>query len=231
MKKLLLPGIIAILLIACAPGEEQKKEQETKTEVTVQETEEKELKVWQVPNIGQAAEAYFSPDGESLICNAKHAEDDSAHHVYTLKIDGTDILRINNKGEDACSYYFPSGDKLVFTSTRDRLDLPKGNWSKANDYPQGAELFTCDLDGSNVTRLTNNDYYDAEVSVSPDGEWILFSRQIEGNLDLWKMRIDGSEEFQITNTPDWQEGGSFYIPDSKTILFREIGRASCRERV
>ena len=67
--------------------------------------------------------------------------------------------------------------------------------------------------------MTNNSWYDAEVSISPNGEWVLFTRQTEGMLDLWKIRPDGTEETQITNTPDWQEGGSFYM-DNETIIYR-----------
>jgi Tol biopolymer transport system component len=179
---------------------------------------EKEFKVWQIPNIEEGAEFYFSPDGKSMIGNAKLG-DDTIHQVYTFNIDGTEILKINDKGEDACSFYFPDGKRLLFTSTRDNLDLPKGNFSAPNDYPQGAEIYSCNLNGSDVKRLTNNKYYDAEISVSPDGEWLLFTRQIDGKLDLWKMRPDGSEQQQITFTLEWQEGGSFFI-DNETIICR-----------
>ncbi len=183
-----------------------------------QTQEQKEFKVWQIPNVDEGAEFYFSPDGKSLIGNAKF-KDDPVHQVYTFNIDGSNIKRINNKGEDACSFYFPDGNQLIYTSTKDNLDLPKGNYSDPNNYPQGAELYSSDLNGSKVKRLTDNKYYDAEVSVSQDGKWILFSRQVDGKLDLWKMRPDGSEQQQITFTPEWQEGGSFYI-NSETIICR-----------
>ncbi len=183
-----------------------------------QTQEQKELKVWSIPNINEGAEFYFSPDGKSLIGNAK-MPGDPVHQVYTFNIDGTNILRINDKGEDACSFYFPDGKHLIYTSTKDNLEMPKGNYSDPKDYPQGAELYLCDPDGSNVQRLTDNKVYDAEVSVSPDGKWILFSRQIDGKLDLWKMKPDGSEQQQITFTPEWQEGGSFFI-DNETIICR-----------
>src|SRR5438552_260673 len=102
-----------------------------------QAIEGRELPVHRIPNIGMAAEFYFSPDGKSIIGTAKRAGDDN-FHVYTLNIDGTDIRRINDRGEDACSYFFPDGKRIVWTSTRDRLDLPKGNYSDPLDYPQGA---------------------------------------------------------------------------------------------
>ncbi len=184
-----------------------------------QAIEGRELPVHRIPNIGMAAEFYFSPDGKSIIGTAKRAGDDN-FHVYTLNIDGTDIRRINDRGEDACSYFFPDGKRIVWTSTRDRLDLPKGNFSDPLDYPQGAELYTSNLDGSDVRRLTNNSLYEAEVSVSPDGQWVLFGRQTNGKMDLWRMRPDGSGEVQITRMDGWEPGGSFYMPDSRTILFR-----------
>lgn len=116
--------------------------------------------------------------------------------------------------------YFPDGKRIIWTSTRDNLDKPRGDYSNPKDYPQGAELYSSDLNGENIVRLTNNNYYDAEVSVSPDGTKILFSRQIDGSIELWKMNIDGTNESQITFTKDLQEGGAFYMPDSKTILYR-----------
>jgi Tol biopolymer transport system component len=191
--------------------------------------EAKELPVKIVPNLGEAAELYFSPDGKSLIGNAKR-EGDQAHHVYTASLDGAQIRRVNDKGEDACSFFFPDGKRLIWTSTKDHPELPKGNYSDPNDYPQGAELYTSALDGTDVKRLTNNTYYDAEVSISPDGKWILFTRQIDGKLDLWRMKSDGTGEQQITHTPEWQEGGSFYMPDSETILYRAWKRADQGQR-
>lgn len=176
-----------------------------------------EVKV--IPNIGNAAEAYFSPDGKSLIGNAKN-EGDTWHMVYTINVDGTNRKRINDKGMDACSFYHPDGKSLIWTSTRDNLDMPLGDYSKPDNYPQGAELYTSDLDGNNVKRLTNNEYYDAEVAYSPDASLILFGRQIDGKMDLWIMNGDGTDEHQITFTDEWQEGGSFIMPDNKTIIGR-----------
>jgi TolB protein len=188
--------------------------QETKPQTVAQ----KEFKVWAVPNLEEGAEFYFSPDGKRIIGNAKIGTD-TTHQVYTIGIDGTGLTCINHKGDDACSFYFPDGKRLLFTSTRDNLDMPRGNFSDPNNYPQGAEIYSCKPDGSDLKRLTNNKYYDAEISASPDGKWLLFGRQIDGKMDLWKMRPDGSGQVQVTHTPEWQEGGAFFI-DNETIICR-----------
>lgn len=186
--------------------------------------------VYPVPGMSEAAEAYYSPDGKRLICNARIAPDDSVHHTYVATLDGKSIIRTNAIGEDACSFFFPDGKRIIYTSTKDNLHLPRGHWSSPQDYPIGAELYIADPDGGNEVRLTRNKFYDAEVSVSPNGEWILFSRQINGAVDLWRMRPDGSGEIQITHTPDWQEGGSFYMPDNETIIYRAWERKYDSER-
>jgi len=190
-----------------------------------------ELPIWKIPNIPKAAEAYYAPDSLHVI--AQTADKDAlkaegrptGYLTHTFTDQGEDFQRINDRGQDACSYFFPDQRRLIWTSTRDNMDMPIGNWSDENNYPQGAELYTSDLDGGNVNRLTDNEYYEAEVSVSPDGEWIVFGRQIDGKMDLWRMRPDGSDEQQITFTEDWQEGAPLYLPDSETIMMRAWKRS------
>jgi len=189
-----------------------------------------ELPVTRIPHEGVAAEFYFGPDNVTLIGNAK-LPGDEAHHVYTMRIDTGEMVKINDKGEDACSHFFPDGKRLIWTSTRDLTDLPAGSYSDPNNYPTGAELYSSALDGSDVKRLTDNRYYDAEVAVSPDGKWILWARAIDGKVDLWRMPADGSgEEQQITFTDAEQEGGAFYLPDSETVLFRSWDISSQGQR-
>jgi Tol biopolymer transport system component len=181
--------------------------------------EGRELPVHRIPNLGAGAEFYFSPDGTHIIGNAKR-DGDTSYHVYTLAIDGTDIRRINDKGDDACSFYFPDGKRIIWTSSRDHPELTNSNYSNPSDYPEGAELYTSKLDGSDVKRLTNNNVYDAEVSVAPNGKWILFGSERSGKMELWKAGIDGSNPVQITHLDGWEPGGSFLFRDGKTIIFR-----------
>jgi hypothetical protein len=62
----------------------------------------RELPVHRIPNIGNAVEFYFAPDGKRIIGIARR-EGDDFYRVHTLNIDGTDIRRINDRGKDACS--------------------------------------------------------------------------------------------------------------------------------
>ncbi|MGA2587048.1 MAG: hypothetical protein ABSF88_08505 [Candidatus Aminicenantales bacterium] len=216
-KRALVPLAAIFFLVGLSVGSQTSSNSQNPPKASPAKQEE--LKVWKVPNVSEGAECYFSPDGKSLIFNGKMG-DDKNHQVYTVNIDGTNLRRINDKGSDACSYFHPNGKSLIWTSTRDNLDLPEGNYSDPRNYPQGAELYISDLEGKNVVRLTTNKNYDAEVTYAPDGHKIVFGRQINGMMDLWTMDPDGKNQKQITFTPDWQEGGSVYLPDNKTIITR-----------
>ncbi len=187
----------------------------------------KELPLRKIPNIPPAAEAYYAPDNYHFIAQAQDPDAQKPEGgriggalTYIFTDDGKTIRRINDRGQDACSYFFPDQKRIVWTSTKDRMDMPLGDWGSQDEYPQGAELYISDIDGNNIVRLTDNEHYEAEVSISPNGKWIVFGRQIDGNMNLWRMRPDGSDEQQITFTGDWQPGAPFYLPDNETIMFR-----------
>ncbi len=189
---------------------------------------EHELPIWKIPNMPESAEAYYAPDSYHLIAQTQDpdAVPPSSPRAaggaleWIFSDDGKEKWRINDRGQDACSYFTPDGKHVLYTSTRDNMDMPVGNWSDETDYPQGAEIYMADLDGKNVKRLTNNKVYDAEVSISPDGKTIAFTRQIDGKLDIWLMDADGSNQRQLTHTDDWQEGAPFFLPDNKTLTMR-----------
>ena len=195
----------------------------------------RELPYYMVPIPMEAAEAYWAPDSRHLIAQTrdplaiKSPQGGNGALEWIFTDDGKEMWRVNDHGQDACSFYFPDGKSIVWTSTRDNMDMPVGNWSDSDDYPQGGELYISDWHGNNVRRMTNNKYYEAEVSVSPDGQWLTFGRQIDGKMDIWVMKVDGTQESQVTHTDDWQEGAPFFMPDSQHIIFRAWRRSEYKK--
>jgi Tol biopolymer transport system component len=190
-----------------------------------------------IPNVPETAEAYYAPDSLHVIAQtqdpkalrAQNAKSAGGALTWIFKDDGSEAWRVNDHGQDACSWFFPDMKRIVWTSTRDNMDMPIGNWSDDSEYPQGSELYVSDWKGGSIKRLTNNKYYEAEVTVSPDGKWIVFGRQINGQDDIWLMKSDGTEERQLTFTPDWQEGAPYFLPDNRTIIFRAWQRSVTAE--
>lgn len=202
---------------------------------SAQPADPRELPSFMVPIPADAAEAYWAPDSRHLIAQTRDPDavktltGGNGALTWIFTDDGKEFWRVNDRGQDACSFFFPDGKSIVWTSTRDNLDMPVGNWSDSDDYPQGGEIYISDWKGKNVRRMTNNKYYEAEVSVSPDGQWLTFGRQIDGKMDIWVLKTDGTREFQVTRTDDWQEGAPFFLPDNETIIFRAWRRSDYKK--
>ena len=93
------------------------------------------------------------------------------------------------------------------------------------DYSQGrvaftylADIWVANEDGSNVQRLTVNTARDAFPRFSPDGKWIAFSSDRNGNLDVFLMPSTGGTATQLTaHSADDNVLG--WTPDGKSVVF------------
>ena len=81
-----------------------------------------------------------------------------------------------------------------------------------------ADIWTADESGQNIQRLTVNKARDAYPRFSPDGKWIAFSSDRNGNLDVFLIPASGGAAKQLTNhsADDTVLG---WTPDGKGILF------------
>lgn len=75
------------------------------------------------------------------------------------------------------------------------------------------------MNGKITKQLTNAPGYDAEATVSPKKDKIVFTSTRNGDLDLYVMDIDGKNVKQITKELGY-DGGAFFSPDGKKIVFR-----------
>ena len=66
---------------------------------------------------GQNAEAYWSADGTRLIFQSDEGKL-PCDQIFTMKADGSDRHRVSNgEGKTTCSYFYPSGDRVLYAST------------------------------------------------------------------------------------------------------------------
>jgi tricorn protease len=80
------------------------------------------------------------------------------------------------------------------------------------------DIWTADENGQNVQRLTVNRARDVYGRFSPDGKWIAFSSERNGNLDVYLIPVGGGNAKQITNhsADDTVLG---WASDSRSVLF------------
>ena len=164
--------------------------------------EEKHLRnVRQLTFGGTNAEAYFSPDDKSVIF--MHQGDGvPCDQMYTMPIDTPDgnaatPKRVSTgKGRVTCGYFFPSGKRILFSSTHETSAAcpPRPDYSHGYVWPiySSYQIYTANTDGGDLRRLTHTSGYDAESTIRRDGEKIVFTSMRNGDLDIYTMNPDGS---------------------------------------
>lgn len=85
-------------------------------------------------------------------------------------------------------------------------------------FVYAGDLWTADIDGSNVRRLTSDDGVESNPRFSPDGKLIAFSAQYDGNTDVYVVSSQGGIPKRLTWHPDFDIIRGF-TPDGSNVLF------------
>ncbi len=188
----------------------------------------------------KAGEGYFSPDGRRIAYQGV-PRGYPFYQIYVQPFDAaaarpTSAVRVSTgRGRTTCAFFHPDGQRLLFASShldpaidsteaaaraQAEEDRRKGRRRRYQwDFDPQMELFTANLDGTGITRLTDSPGYDAECSYSADGGRILFVSDRDGDPDIYVMDADGRNVRQLTNAPGY-DGGPFFSPDGRWIAYR-----------
>lgn len=182
---------------------------------------------------GDNAEAYWSPDGSRLTFQSNfagwgHACDQIHMLNFAQVMDDSSYrppLISTGKGRTTCSYFMPNGREILYASTHDAGEecppepAPRADkkylWQVLPTY----DIYVANERGDITKRLTNRRGYDAEATVSPRGDKIVFTSDRSGDLELWIMNIDGSNPVQVTDELGY-DGGAFFSPDGTKLVYR-----------
>ena len=172
---------------------------------------------------GQNAEAYFSYDGTKIIFQSTRPPFE-CDQIFSMNVDGSEVKLLNSgKGRTTCGYFFPDGRRILYASTHWAGDAcpPAPDRSRGYVWPiyPSYEIFSANLDGTGLKRLTKNPGYDAEGTISPDGKKIVFTSMRSGDLDIYTMNADGGGGRRLT-TEKGYDGGPFFSWDGKSIVYR-----------
>lgn len=181
---------------------------------------------------GDNAEAYWSFDGTKLIFQATRSEWGAACDQIFL-MDTRKAVKANKvppristgEGRTTCAYFLPGDKSIVYASTHEAGAAcpPAPGRSVDGKYVwpifESFDIYSADLKGNLLKKLTDTPGYDAEATVSPRGDKIVFTSMRSGDLELYTMNLDGSDVRQITNELGY-DGGAFFSPDGSKIVFR-----------
>ncbi|WP_116598978.1 TolB family protein [Primorskyibacter marinus] len=141
-----------------------------------------------------------SPDGKTLVICDKTVTPNSC--IYTVPADGGLPRRITRNTPSWWHGWSPDGLRLTYTVVRD------GQFGIA----------TIPVTGGEETILIHSPHHYDGPDYTPDGQWIWFNSDRGGGMDLWRMRIDGTEPEQMTDdrAVNWFPHPS---PDGRHVLY------------
>ena len=225
----------AVLFTACsAPTKDNTTEEETVANAdSLIYPQEKHFKnMRQLTFGGDNAEAYWIFDDTKLVMQSNNsAWGLECDQIFYFDVESADLsagkpaLLSTGKGRTTCAYFLPGDTTIVYGSTHLGGDACPPEPERRTDgkylwpiYPT-YDIFVSDLNGNIVDQLTTEPGYDAEATVSRQGDKIVFTSDRSGDLELYTMDIDGSNVKQITNELGY-DGGAFFSPDGTKLIFR-----------
>ncbi|MER3413070.1 MAG: hypothetical protein C4341_02300 [Armatimonadota bacterium] len=191
------------------------------------------LNVRQLTFGGQNAEAYWNTDGTKIIYQSTQPEWPD-EQILVMNADGSGKRLVSpGTGRCTCGYFIPGTDEVVFSwsgwwdpGPQPRVDRSQGYVWMVNPWYR---IFRAKQDGSNRRMLLERRGYAAETTIAPDGSFMVFTSTMDGDLEIYRMNLDGTGLMRLTNELGY-DGGPFVSWDGKKIVYRRAAIRSERGR-
>ncbi len=173
---------------------------------------------------GYDAEAVVSPKGDKILFTSDRSGD---LELWTMNIDGSFPQQITyDLGYDGGGFFSPDGTKIVFRASRPQTNEEIKEY---RDYlgkhlvaPSNMEIFTCNIDGTDLHQVTHLGKANWAPFFHPSGKKIIFSSNHASkkgyDFQLYMINLDGTGLEQITSNSIFNAFPMF-SPDGKKIAW------------
>jgi Tol biopolymer transport system component len=151
----------------------------------------------------------WSPDGTSLAFASFRAGSWEIYVMDTACLSEPGscpdaVTQVTNDGNGNLSpAWYPDGSRFAFNSKAN------GNW----------DIYTMDIDGTNIQQITSDPENDLAPVWSPDGGLIAFESNREGNVEIFVVDANGGTAQNLTNEPQADDHGPVWSPDGRQLVF------------
>jgi TolB protein len=154
---------------------------------------------------GPALSAFPGVNGKIAFTSSRGGNTD----VWVMDANGANQRDLTEKSKAA--------DTLPQWSTDGRFILFQ-SYRNDREFPNDADVYVMNADGSEVRELTFSNAFDGDASWSPDRRKIVFESQRDHNSEIYVMNVNGSGTKRLTNNSVF-DGDPAWSPDGKEIAF------------
>jgi Tol biopolymer transport system component len=150
----------------------------------------------------------LSPNGRQLAFVSGRS---GTWELWTQSLDGSDPRQTTRMGHAFAPRWSPDGTRIAFNS--------------CGGTPHRCSVYVMDAAGGSSHELTPGEHPCAIPDWSPDGEWIYFQTDREGERQIWRVPSEGGEPSLITRAGGtrptvaengdiffWRQGGIWSVP-------------------
>lgn len=133
----------------------------------------------------------YSSDGQWILFASTYQPVDTDlgsnnTNLFQTRPDGSDLQQItNNRDSDSQPTWSPDGQSIIYVSYREGK----------------SDLFLHDLRDNVHQRIVSMNTYVLDPHWSPDGKWVLFTSNEFGNIEIFRIRPDGTQRENLTQSP------------------------------
>ncbi len=150
----------------------------------------------------------WSPDGKRIVFQSDRSGNED---IWIINADATGLVQLtHNPKADRHPNWSPDGKKIAFSSNR------SGN----------EEVWVIDVaaalassDDSMAVNLTQSPGRDRYPFWSPDGKQLTFNTHRDDDYEIYVMNADGSQQRNLSQSPQSTEGLADWSPDGKRVVF------------
>jgi TolB protein len=193
--------------------------------------------LWKLTSGGENAEGYWNFAGDRLSMQRRNPEEGvDCDRIYVtntgaMESNGASITQLSSGiGTTTCAHFLPGDLEVVFASTHGMMsscppapDHSLGYvWTLYPEHDIYARPvdYTPEEDETYPERqITDQWGYDAEATVSPVGDRIVFTSTRSGDIEIWTCDSMGNDLFQVTDELGY-DGGAFFSHDGERLVFR-----------
>jgi Tol biopolymer transport system component len=152
----------------------------------------------------------YSPDGRKIVFASNRS---GGFGIWVCARDGSNPVELIDYGPNLAGTprWSPDGRWIAFDART------IGSGTEGN-----ADVYIIEASGGGPRRLTVEPFEDVAPSWSRDGKWVYFASTRSGNMQVWKVPIEGGEAVQVTRHGGFEgfesrDGKYFYYAKGRAV--------------